>query len=163
MATNIVEGCRLPEVQGGPYDIIDVPGQGYFKNELIENLPNSQIVIVLVDSTDRQSISASAEFIYDILNSDRYDEASTPLIVTCSKQDLKFAKSKKIIEAELTNEVENIKSIKQKNNLEESTQLGTLYSMKNKFSFKIFKNIHFVETDKSSSYSSLIKTIKELI
>jgi hypothetical protein len=39
---------------------------------------------------------------------------------------LKFAKSKKIIESELKSEVENIKNIKQKNNIDDTAQLGVL-------------------------------------
>jgi signal recognition particle receptor subunit beta len=49
-----------------------------------------------------------------------------PIVIACNKQDLKFAKSKKIIESELKTEVENIKTIKQKNNIDDTAQLGTL-------------------------------------
>lgn len=95
---------------------------------------------------------------YDILNSDSYSD-SIPLIIACNKQDLKFPKSKKILESDLTNEIENIKQTKQKNNLDDTTQIGTLFSMKTKFSFSIFKNIHFVESDKMTNYKEIINTI----
>jgi hypothetical protein len=74
---------------------------------------------------------------------------------------MKFPKTKKIIESELNNEIENIKLIKQKNNLDESNQMGSLYSMKAKFNFNNFKNVHFVECDKISQYNSLIEDINK--
>ena len=53
------------------------------------------------------------------------------MLIACNKQDSKYPKSKKIIELELNNEIENIKNIKQKNNLDEdAAQIGTLFVKK---------------------------------
>lgn len=52
-----------------------------------------------------------------------------PLIVVCNKQDLKFSKNLKIIESELVSEIESRKQIKQKNNLDDQSQLGKLFVM----------------------------------
>lgn len=69
----------------------------------------------------------AAEYIYDILNSDQFNE-SVPILIACNKQDNKFAKSRKIVENELGGEIENIKNIKQKNNLDEDAgQIGSLF------------------------------------
>lgn len=65
------------------------------------------------------------------------------------------------MESDLSNEIENIKIIKQKNNLEESSGIGTLHSLKAKFNFTMFKNVQFVETDKTSNYEGLIKALKQ--
>lgn len=68
-----------------------------------------------------------AEYLYEILNNDQFNE-DVPIVIACNKQDTKFPKSKKIVEMELNNEVENIKNIKQKNNLEEdASQIGSLF------------------------------------
>lgn len=163
MNINEVENQILPILEDkGQLSLLDIPGQGFYKQKVLDNLSNSKIIILPIDSTEKQSISTAAEYIYDILNSDQLDE-DIPIIIACNKQDSKFPKSKKIIESELCNEIENIKQIKQKNNLEDSSQFGTLFSMKAKFSFSIFKNISFVECDRPSGYLSLITLIRQLI
>ena len=160
---NIVEKFTIPSLQDkGSLDVIDVPGQGFFKIKIIQTLPNSKAVVLFLDSSDKESISRAAEYIYEVLNSEQMNDF-TPFIIACNKQDLKFPKSKKIIESDLNNEVENIKAIKQKNNLEETSQMGALFSMRTKFNFSMFKNVHFVETDKNSGFKSVIDLLNNLI
>ena len=108
------------------YDLIDVPGTGYFKDKIMELLPSSIILLIFIDSTQKNSIIQAAEYLYDILNSDKYNE-DLNLYVCCNKQDGGFPKSKKMIENELTKEIENLIKIKQKNNLEDKEQIGTLF------------------------------------
>ena len=145
-----------------PYDIIDVPGTGYFKDKIMELLPFTIILLVFIDSTSKNSIIQAAEYLYDILNSDKYNEELN-LYVCCNKQDGGFPKSKKMIENELTKEIENLIKIKQKNNLEDKEQIGTLFQIKGKFSFNMFSNITFLETDIKSEYNTLIKKIKDAL
>ena len=144
------------------YDIIDIPGTGYFKEKIIEFLPFSIAISVFIDSTQKNSIIQAAEYLYDILNSDKYSE-DINLFICCNKQDGGFPKSKKMIENELNKEIENLIKIKQKNNLEEKEQIGTLFQMKGKFSFKMFSNIIFLETDMKSEYDSVIKKLKDTL
>ena len=144
------------------YDIIDIPGTGYFKEKIIEFLPFSIAILVFIDSTQKNSIIQAAEYLYDILNSDKYSE-DINLFICCNKQDGGFPKSKKMIENELNKEIENLIKIKQKNNLEEKEQIGTLFQMKGKFSFKMFSNIIFLETDMKSEYDSVIKKLKDTL
>jgi signal recognition particle receptor subunit beta len=163
MEVNLLEGFSIPSMEEkGRLDIIDIPGQGFYKTRIIDTLPNAKIVVVFVDSTDKESITRSADYLYDILNSEHFDEF-TPIIIACNKQDLKFPKTKKIIEADLNNEIENVKLIKQKNNLEDTSQMGALFSMRTKFNFNLFKNVQFVETDKASGYQGLINLLNTLI
>jgi signal recognition particle receptor subunit beta len=163
MEVNLLEGFSIPSMEEkGRLDIIDIPGQGFYKTRIIDTLPNAKVVVVFVDSTDKESITRSADYLYDILNSEHFDEF-TPIIIACNKQDLKFPKTKKIIEADLNNEIENVKLIKQKNNLEDTSQMGALFSMRTKFNFNLFKNVQFVETDKASGYQGLINLLNTLI
>ena len=144
------------------YDIIDIPGTGYFKEKIIEFLPFTFIILLFIDSTQKNSIIQAAEYLYDILNSDKYSE-DINLFICCNKQDNGFPKSKKMIENELNKEIENLIKIKQKNNLEAKEQLGTLFQMKGKFSFNLFSNITFLETDIKSEYVSVIKKLKDTL
>jgi signal recognition particle receptor subunit beta len=144
------------------YDIIDIPGSGYFKEKIIEFLPFSIIILVFIDSTQKSSIIQTAEYLYDLLNSDKYNE-DIHLFICCNKQDGGFPKSKKMIENELNKEIENLIKIKQKNNLEEKEQIGTLFQMKGKFSFNMFSNVTFLETDMKSEYASVIKKLKDTL
>jgi len=143
-------------------DVMEVPGLGFYKQKIIETLPNAKLIIVFVDSNEKQNIALASEYLYDILNNENFDDMIN-IIVACNKQDLKFSKNKKLIESEMSNEIENIKQIKQKNNLDDSSTLGTLFNMKTKFKFDLFKNVHFVDTDKNSKYEFLIEKIRELI
>lgn len=163
MDVNSVENYKISSFDSkGALFVLDIPGQGFFKTRIIDTLPNAKLIIVFLDSTDKPSIILAAEYIYDILNNEHFDE-STPMVIVCNKQDLKFPKSKKIVESDLNQEIENIKQIKQKNNLEETSQMGTLFSMRTKFNFNLFKNVHFVETDKNSKFESLKNSINNLI
>ena len=144
------------------YDIIDIPGTGYFKEKIMEFLPFSIVVLVFIDSTQKNSIIQAAEYLYDLLNSDKYSE-DIHLFICCNKQDGGFPKSKKMIENELNKEIENLIKIKQKNNLEEKEQIGTLFQMKGKFSFSMFSNVTFLETDIKSEYASVIKNLKDTL
>ena len=144
------------------YDIIDIPGTGYFKEKILDFLPLTIIALVFIDSTQKNSIIQAAEYLYDILNSDKYNE-EIHFYICCNKQDAGFPKSKKMIENELNKEIENLIKIRQKNNLEEKEQIGTLFQMKGKFSFNKFSNITFLETDMKSEYSSVIKKIKDVL
>ena len=144
------------------YDIIDIPGTGYFKEKILDLLPSTIIGLVFIDSTQKNSIIQAAEYLYDILNSDKYNE-EIQFFICCNKQDDGFPKSKKMIENELNKEIENLIKIRQKNNLEEKEQIGTLFQMKGKFSFNKFLNITFLETDMKSEYSSVIKKIKDVL
>ena len=144
------------------YDIIDIPGTGYFKEKIIEFLPFSIVILIFIDSTQKNSIIQAAEYLYDLLNSDKYSE-DIKLFICCNKQDGGFPKSKKMIENELNKEIENLIKIKQKNNLEEKEQIGTLFQMKGKFSFKMFSNIAFLETDMKSEYASVIKKLQDTL
>lgn len=117
---------------------------------------------MFVDSTDKSSLSICSEYLYEILNSDKFN-SNIPFIIVCNKQDGNFPKTKKMIESELSKEIENIKGIKQKNNLDDNTQMGLLFNMKKKFSFSLFSNISFIETDKSSKYENLVKAMKNTL
>lgn len=144
------------------YDIVDIPGLGYFKESIIQKLPESKLIVLFVDSSERSSIIAAGEYFYDILNCDKFHE-NTPMVISCNKQDLNFPKTKKMIENDLSSEIENIKTIKQKNNLDDREQIGALFRMKKRFTFAAYKNISFIETDKKSSFANLIQHIKGIL
>ena len=141
------------------YNIMDIPGTGYFKDKILDFLNDTLILLLFIDSTEKNSIVQAAEYLYDILNSDKLND-DLKIFICCNKQDAGFPKSKKMIENELSKELENLIKIKQKNNLEDKEQIGTLFQSKGKFSFKSFDNVSFLETDKKSEYQSVIKNIK---
>lgn len=159
MEINSIEKIEIKGLEEkGRVDVLDIPGQGFFRTKIIDTLQNSKVVILFVDSQEKESILSASDYLYEVLNNEYIDE-TIPIIVACNKQDTKFPKTKKIIETEMSNEVENIKQIKQKNNLEDSSQMGSLFSMKSKFNFNMFKNVSFVETDKSSGFSALLNSL----
>jgi GTP-binding protein EngB required for normal cell division len=52
MEVNQVENFKSLSFEHN-YDIIDVPGQGFYKTKRIETLAQSKIIILFLDSTDR--------------------------------------------------------------------------------------------------------------
>ena len=144
------------------YNIMDIPGTGYFKDKILDFLNDTLILLLFIDSTEKNSIVQAAEYLYDILNSDKLND-DLKIFICCNKQDAGFPKSKKMIENELSKELENLIKIKQKNNLEDKEQIGTLFQSKGKFSFKSFDNVSFLETDMKSEYQSVIKNIKNAL
>lgn len=144
------------------FNIVDIPGIGYFKEYLLERIASSKAILIFLDSSDRKSLVEVSEFIYDIINEESLDE-STKIIIVCNKSDSKFAKGKDVIESELTNEVEGKKVMKQKNTLEEQTKVGNLFNLKAKFSFKVYENIYFVESTKENEFNDLKVLLKNKI
>ena len=144
------------------YDIIDYPRTGYYQEMIINKIIQTKIILLFIDSSDKNSIVQSAKYIYDILNSDKFD-LDTNLVICCNKQDNNFPKTKKIIEDELNKEIENLKIIKQKNNLEDSVNMGYIFQMKKKFNFKMFENVSFIESDMKSKYINIINKLKEIL
>lgn len=163
MEINHIKNFKQKEIEGLiNLEIMDIPGLGFYKQKILDTLPNAKLIILFLDSNEKQSISLASEYLYDLLNSESFDDMIN-IIVACNKQDLKFSKNKKLIESEISNEIENIKTIKQKNNLDDSSTLGTLFNMKTKFKFDMFKNVQFVDTMKNSKFQNLVEKIKELI
>ena len=144
------------------HTIIDVPGTGYYKDFIMNKLNETKLLLLFINSTDKNSIVQSSEYLYDILNSDKINDEIN-IIICCNKQDENFPKSKKMIENELNKEIENLIKIKQKNNLEEKEQFGTLFQMKGKFAMKNFNNVSFLETDVKSEYATVVKKIKDVL
>lgn len=146
----------------GKHNYIDIPGQGYFKETILEKIQEALLIILFVDSTEKNSTVTAAEYLYDILNSDKFDP-EIPIVIACNKQDLNLPKNKKMIENNLATELENLKKIKQKNHLEEQAEVGALFQMKKRFDFQMFKNISFVETDKNTQFASLILSCHKVL
>ena len=161
MEPNELLDCKSPHLNE-KYDIIDYPGTGYYQEMIINKINQSKIILLFIDSSDKNSIVQSAKYIYDILNSDKFD-LDTNLVICCNKQDNNFPKTKKIIEDELNKEIENLKIIKQKNNLEDSVNMGYIFQMKKKFNFKMFENVIFIESDMKSKYINVINKLKEIL
>ena len=116
--------------------MIDIPGIGYYKNKLLENISTCKLCVLFVDSGDKKCLTEVAEFVYDIVNDENFEEESE-LIIACNKSDNQFSKGKVIIESELNNEVDAKKQIKQKNNLDDQIKTGKIFNLKAKFNFKI--------------------------
>ena len=83
------------------YTIMDIPGTGYFKDKILDYLDNVLILLLFIDSTEKNSIIQAAEYLYDILNSDKLND-DFKIFICCNKQDAGFPKSKKMIENELS-------------------------------------------------------------
>ena len=161
MQPNELNDMKTPFLNN-KYDIIDYPGTGYYQEMIINKIIQTKIILLFIDSSDKNSIVQSAKYIYDILNSDKFD-LDTNLVICCNKQDNNFPKTKKIIEDELNKEIENLKIIKQKNNLEDSVNMGYIFQMKKKFNFKMFENVTFIESDMKSKYINIINKLKEIL
>jgi GTPase SAR1 family protein len=107
--------------------VIDIPGIGYFRNKVKEDLENAKIVLLFIDSSEKKSLNEASEYAYDVINSEFFDE-NMSLIIVCNMTDKKFAKGSQLLQSELENEIDSKKKIKQKNNLEDQTeQMGKLF------------------------------------
>lgn len=52
MSINTVENFTSSDLQGS-YDIIDISGQGFYKQKIIDSIPSAKAIIVFVDSTEK--------------------------------------------------------------------------------------------------------------
>ena len=68
------------------YNIMDIPGTGYFKDKILDYLNDTLILLLFIDSTEKNSIVQAAEYLYDILNSDKLNE-DLKIFICCNKQD----------------------------------------------------------------------------
>ena len=79
------------------YTIMDIPGTGYFKDKILDYINEALILLLFIDSTEKNSIIQAAEYLYDILNSDKLND-DLKIFICCNKQDAGFPKSKKMID-----------------------------------------------------------------
>ena len=63
-------------------------------------------IIVLLDAKDKNKFGEAAEILYDLLGDIEIIEREIPILVSCNKQDIPFAKNPLQIERELTFEIE---------------------------------------------------------
>ena len=56
------------------YTLMDIPGTGYYKDKILDFLNDALILLLFIDSTEKNSIIQAAEYLYDILNSDKLDD-----------------------------------------------------------------------------------------
>lgn len=50
---NRVENIVLPDLKDKNFTILDIPGQGFFKRDIVDNLSNSKVIILMLDSADK--------------------------------------------------------------------------------------------------------------
>ena len=123
--------------------VLDVPGIGYFKSKILNGLAQAKVIVAFLDSSDKKSVNEVSEYLYDIINSDSFND-DVELIIACNKSDAKFARAKNAIESDLNSVIDNQKLIKQKNNLEDQAeQMGKLFVRRNYlfFNFSFYLDI----------------------
>jgi signal recognition particle receptor subunit beta len=80
---------------------IDVPGQGHFRQQVQERFNEVLGVLIVIDSTTRQTDAQAAELLYDILNSNVLQRNRVPTLVVCNKQDSPEARNASHLEKEV--------------------------------------------------------------
>lgn len=53
MNINQIEDLSFQSIPKKQFSLYDIPGQGYFKTKIVENLPYSVCILVFVDSNDK--------------------------------------------------------------------------------------------------------------
>ena len=92
--------------------LVDVPGHYNFKTALQTEASGAKAIIVLLDSKEKNKFGEAAEVIYDLLSDIEIVDQQIPILVTCNKQDVVFAKNPLQIEREITNEIEQIRKVR---------------------------------------------------
>ena len=67
-------------------ELVDVPGHYNFRQRLREEyLPQAAIVILLVDSKDKDKFAQAADILYDVIGDSDVVSARVPVLVACNK------------------------------------------------------------------------------
>lgn len=98
MCLEFNEGSRKRSVKA---KAVDVPGQGHFRQQVQTRFSEVLGIVVVVDSTTRQTDSQAAELLYDVLNSNVLQRNRVATLVVCNKQDMSEARSVSHLEKEL--------------------------------------------------------------
>ena len=89
------------------FNVQDIPGHLFHRTSYYNQLGQSRLIILVIDSSQNQSIQNAADIVYMTLISKNYKQQ--PLLVLCNKQDLENAKSSIQVEQQLMFEIDKIK------------------------------------------------------
>jgi len=127
--------------------VIDIPGYTGPTRIIEEYLSNAKLLLIMVDSQSHDSISNSAEMLYEILNIRQVYEELVPVVVVCNMQDAQFVKNADKVKEEIASDMQKMKQTKLANMEDRSEGLGYIETNRKEFSFaQIVSPIHFVET-----------------
>lgn len=104
----------------------DVPGHYHYRERTIDSAERAKLIILVVDSKDKDKFSEAGSFLFDFLNNHTIAESDTQIIIACNKQDLQFAKKSTVLELELEKQIDEIKRVKVSEREEESEDIGVL-------------------------------------
>lgn len=80
---------------------IDVPGQGHFRHQIQARFGEVLAVVLVLDSTTRQTDAQASELLYDVLNSSIMRQNEVPVLIACNKQDMSDARKANQIEKDI--------------------------------------------------------------
>ena len=90
----------------------EIPGHFHLRSKLIKAAEGAKVIVLLLDSKDREKFTEAGWILFDLLNNNTVNENQTPIIIACNKQDLQFAKKSTVIELELEKQVEEFKKVR---------------------------------------------------
>jgi GTPase SAR1 family protein len=97
-------------------------------------IPKKSIEIIF--NFFREKFGEAAEILYEILNNLTVLSQKTPIILTCNKQDLQFAKKAPLLESELEREIEEIRKVRRAHLVDDDkAKQRYLETMKKRFTF----------------------------
>jgi signal recognition particle receptor subunit beta len=91
---------------------VDVPGHHHLYDDMIAEAESSLLIILVIDSKDRDRYGEAGEILFDLLNNTAVYEEDTPIVIVCNKQDLQFAKKSTVIEMDLEKEIDETKRVR---------------------------------------------------
>ena len=103
MKSNSVDSFKLVDNKP-PFKLTEMPGLGFYRSQMMELLPSIQVLILMVDSSDKKSFPEAASYLYDVINAEHFNE-TLKVIIACNKNDLPLARSVQIVESELAQEM----------------------------------------------------------
>jgi len=90
-------------------EVVDIPGHKRMEGSIRNYLPTSRCIIYMVDSTNKESLKAAAESLYDILESPIVSDRLTSILIACNKTDLPSARQPASIMDTLSREIDKLR------------------------------------------------------
>jgi len=90
-------------------EVVDIPGHKRMEGNIRNYLPTSRCIIYMVDSTNKESLKAAAESLYDILESPVVSDGLTSILIATNKTDLPSARPPASIIDTLAREIDKLR------------------------------------------------------
>eukprot|EP00033_Pygsuia_biforma_P001730 GCRY01001937.1.p1 GENE.GCRY01001937.1~~GCRY01001937.1.p1 ORF type:complete len:290 (+),score=52.99 GCRY01001937.1:104-871(+) len=100
--------------EGSPITVVDIPGHERLRFHFNDLVKTARCLVFLCDSADfTKNITATSDYLYDVLTHPIVNKLSLPVLIGCNKSDLSSASSVSTIQTALEDTLDKVRYTRQ--------------------------------------------------